>query len=592
MEIYMDELTQEFPFELGLDFKYIKTIDHGAFGTVIHVIEISTNRDMAIKVIKKTHLSLTQIEKVKEEISILKKLNHENIVKFFGFFETNNQLLIKMEYVKYGTLSKWMKNHKTITENEASIILKQILSAVAYLHGKQICHRDIKPQNIMLSQENDLNGIKIIDFGLSAQNFDKLMNNDYCGTYIYMAPEQIEKKLYFISVDIWSIGILMFMLLNNGKHPFYVKGDNRKDFIKKIENCKINFYNKVSPMAKNLIFKLLEPNPSWRYNAAQAIKHPWITRNKNDEIPLTFNEILNKSNMKKVGVGLFGAVLFLNFLTKKKKFFINDKYVEVCNYYDEKSKIKNIRKKDRCLDALSTTEGDDSDSDLIIEKNCFDKKREINKNISLINSVQNSFIISANQAIHKAIKKKKINFVKSSKNMVRFNNVFNTDKKPQFNLKKTAVPLSLFSTKRKRVDSNNNNSKVNENTSRPHLIKICVNSNYKTKEVINRNYNKRLKKEFHPPSYSKSLRINNDFRRYKINHIYEEKTNKKEFPEIISPMRKHNISMKQFSLNDSENYNIFPLVLPSINAFRQSNILRKCIKNALINNGYKKRKSS
>ena len=589
MEIYMDELTQEFPFELGLDFKYIETIDHGAFGTVIHVIEISTNRDMAIKVIKKTHLSLTQIEKVKEEISILKKLNHENIVKFFGFFETNNQLLIKMEYVKYGTLSKWMKNHKTITENEASIILKQILSAVAYLHGKQICHRDIKPQNIMLSQENELNGIKIIDFGLSAQNFDKLMNNDYCGTYIYMAPEQIEKKLYFISVDIWSIGILMFMLLNNGKHPFYVKGDNRKDFIKKIENCKINFYNKVSPMAKNLIFKLLEPNPSWRYNAAQAIKHPWITRNKNDEIPLTFNEILNKSNMKKVGVGLFGAVLFLNFLTKKKKFFINDKYVEVCNYYDEKSKIKNIRKKDRCLDALSTTEGDDSDSDLIIEKNCFDKKRE---KINLINSVQNSFIISANQAIHKAIKKKKINFVKSSKNMVRFNNVFNTDKKPQFNLKKTAVPLSLFSTKRKRVDSNNNNSKVNENTSRPHLIKICVNSNYKTKEVINRNYNKRLKKEFHPPSYSKSLRINNDFRRYKINHIYEEKTNKKEFPEIISPMRKHNISMKQFSLNDSENYNIFPLVLPSINAFRQSNILRKCIKNALINNSCKKRKSS
>ena len=592
MEIYMDELTQEFPFELGLDFKYIETIDHGAFGTVIHVIEISTNRDMAIKVIKKTHLSLTQIEKVKEEISILKKLNHENIVKFFGFFETNNQLLIKMEYVKYGTLSKWMKNHKTITENEASIILKQILSAVAYLHGKQICHRDIKPQNIMLSQENDLNGIKIIDFGLSAQNFDKLMNNDYCGTYIYMAPEQIEKKLYFISVDIWSIGILMFMLLNNGKHPFYVKGDNRKDFIKKIENCKINFYNKVSPMAKNLIFKLLEPNPSWRYNAAQAIKHPWITRNKNDEIPLTFNEILNKSNMKKVGVGLFGAVLFLNFLTKKKKFFINDKYVEVCNYYDEKSKIKNIRKKDRCLDALSTTEGDDSDSDLIIEKNCFDKKREINKNISLINSVQNSFIVSANQAIHKAIKKKKINFVKSSKNMLRFNKVFNTDKKPQFILKKTAVPLSLFSTKRKRVDSNNNNSKVNENTSRPHLIKICVNSNYKTKEVINRNYNKRLKKEFNPPSYSKSLRINNDFRRYKINHIYEEKTNKKEFPEIISPMRKHNISMKQFSLNDSENYNIFPLVLPSINAFRQSNILRKCIKNALINNSYKKRKSS
>ena len=272
----MDELTREFPYELGGNLKYIETIDHGAFGTVIHVIEISSNKDMAIKVINKAGARSSLIKKMKEEISILKKLNHENIVKFFGFLETNNQILIKMEYIKYGTLKHWIKNHKKITEEDASIILKHVLSAIVYLHSMQICHRDIKPENIMLSKENDLHSIKIIDFGLSAQNFDKLINNDYCGTYIYMAPEQIEKKLYFISVDIWSIGILMFMLLNNGKHPFYVKGDDKKDFVKKIEACKINFYNKVSPMAKHLILKLLEPNPSWRYTGAQAIKHPWI----------------------------------------------------------------------------------------------------------------------------------------------------------------------------------------------------------------------------------------------------------------------------------------------------------------------------
>ena len=112
MEIYMDELTSKFPYEIGINFKYIETIDHGAFGTVIHVIEISTNKEMAIKVINKSSSRPSIIKKVKEEISILKKLNHENIVKFFGFFETNNQLLIKMEYVKYGTLSKWIKNHK------------------------------------------------------------------------------------------------------------------------------------------------------------------------------------------------------------------------------------------------------------------------------------------------------------------------------------------------------------------------------------------------------------------------------------------------------------------------------------------------
>ena len=177
MEIYMDDLTHEFPYDLGNDFKYIETLAHGAFGTVIHVIEISTKKDMAIKVINKTSSHQSSIEKVKQEISILKQLNHKNIVKFYGFFETVNQLLIKMEYVKYGTLKKWIKNHKKITEEEASIILSQILSAVVYLHGKQICHRDIKPENIMLSKENDLNSIKIIDFGLSAQHFYRLINN-------------------------------------------------------------------------------------------------------------------------------------------------------------------------------------------------------------------------------------------------------------------------------------------------------------------------------------------------------------------------------------------------------------------------------
>ena len=193
----MDELTREFPYELDSDLKYIETLDHGAFGTVIHVLEISTNKEMAIKVINKTDAQLSIIQKMKEEVSILRQINHENIVQFYGYTETINQLLIKMEYIKYGTLNQWIKKHKKISEEEASIILKHILSAITYLHSKQICHRDIKPQNIMFSKENDLHSIKIIDFGLSAQNFDKLINNDYCGTYIYMAPEQIEKKIIF-----------------------------------------------------------------------------------------------------------------------------------------------------------------------------------------------------------------------------------------------------------------------------------------------------------------------------------------------------------------------------------------------------------
>jgi len=594
MEIYMDDLTHEFPYELGNDFKYIETIDHGAFGTVIHVIEISTNKEMAIKVINKTTSHLSLIEKVKEEISILKQLNHINIVKFYGFFETINQLLIKMEYVKYGTLSKWMKNHKKITEEEASIILSQIFSAVVYLHGKQICHRDIKPENIMLSRENDLNSIKIIDFGLSAQHFDKLINNDYCGTYIYMAPEQIEKKLYFLSVDIWSIGILMFMLLNNGKHPFYIKGESIKDFNKKIQNCKINFYNKVSPMAKHLILKLLEPNPSWRYNASQAIKHPWITRNINDEVPLTFNEILHKTNIKKIGREFLGAMIFFNFITNKKKYIINKKYIQTCSLYDQKFKKKVKKKKEKCLEILTTSEDNDSsDFDLPDEKDYLMKRKLSEKNNKLINSIQNSFVISANNFIHKIIKKKNMNLAKSTKNIKNFTKINKTDKKIPFNFKKIDYQLNLFST-RKRADSLNKNNNIN-NTYRSHLIKICVGSREdKTKETIKRNsylnLNKVYKKEL---NYSKSLRMSNDSKKPKLNNIYEEKKYiRREFPEINSQIKKIDLSMKQYQLNDSENGYMVPLVLPNINSIKKENNLRKCIKKVIINNGIKMRKYS
>ena len=602
MEIYMDDLTHDFPYELGNDFKYIETLDHGAFGTVVHVIEISTNKDMAIKVINKTREYNSLIEKVKEEISILKQLNHENIVKFYGFFETINQLLIKMEYVRYGTLSKWIKNHKKISENEASLILSQILSAVVYLHGKQICHRDIKPENIMLSKENDLNGIKIIDFGLSAQNFDKLINNDYCGTYIYMAPEQIEKKLYFISVDIWSIGILMFMLLNNGKHPFYIKGDTKTDFIKKVENCKINFYNKVSPMAKHLIFKLLEPNPSWRYNASQAIKHPWITRNKNDEVPLTFNEILHKNNMKKIGRDLFGAIIFVNFMTKKKNYIINNKYIQQCFLYDKKAQRKINKKKEKCLDILSTTEKDESDLELNDEKSLFIKKNlseKINKiNNNLINSVQNSFVISANHAITRITKKKKISFANSTKNMEKFNKIKkinNTDRKLPFNFKKMDYQLNLFST-RKRADSlNKKNNNITNNTYRTPIIKISSKQKSdNTKEFLQKNSFRSMDNEHNKElKYSKSLRIINNEQKQKINnYLYEEKEkfiNKRELPDINYKHKKIDRNIKHYSLNDSENCIIVPLVLPNI---KKNNNFMRCIKKVIIRNGFSKRKFS
>ena len=605
MEIYMDELTREFPYELGGDLKYIETIDHGAFGTVIHVIEISSNKDMAVKVINKSGARLSVIKKMKEEISILKQLNHANIVKFFGFLETNNQLLIKMEYIKYGTLSHWIKNHKKISEEEASVILNHILSAVVYLHSKQICHRDIKPENIMLSKENDLHSIKIIDFGLSAQHFDKLINNDYCGTYIYMAPEQIEKKLYFISVDIWSIGILMFILLNNGKHPFYIKGDNKKDFVKKIMDGKINFYNKVSPMAKHLILKLLEPNPSWRYTASQAIKHPWITRNKNDEVPLTFNELLKNSNSKKIAKDLFNVCLFMNYFSKKNKykFNINQEYIFNCNLYDKKIKEKMNKKKEKCLDILSTDEGDeDSDDNLSSQKKYFPKTREKSYSLNYKNR-QSSMIISSHKNIlHNKQGELKVNNLKSSKVVSSIFRKF-SDKKSLGFKKLSCQPTASSNAK---IVSNykksiGNKSQLRKKSYNNNLIKSFNITPNKTNQNQNKNQqtskennNKDIEKEKEAESKTKYKEENINIKESIINRkeecksrenihndeeekpekIYKYYSSKKirnRLPHIISPQRINylNLNKQQFSLNDIENYNIVPILLPHIGKIKK-----------------------
>ena len=460
----MNELTTESPYDLSKDMKFLGDIDHGAFGKVIHVHENKDNLDLAVKVINKIGTGLQLIKKMKEEVSILKKLNHHNIVKFYGYSETNNQLLIKMEYIKYGTLSRWMKDHHKIKEADASIIIGKVLSAVEYLHSMHICHRDIKPENIMISKENDLSSIKIIDFGLSAQHFNYLSNNDYCGTFIYMAPEQIEKKLYYYSVDIWSIGILMYMLLNNGKHPFYHKDDKKEDFIKKIKLAKLHFINKVSYMAKNLMYKLCEPNPSWRYSANLAIKHPWITRNPYDDIPLTFNEILNRNNSKKNAHAIIMISIFLNYVkkkfpfnnysnynnikyknninddidnfgdsikkkkTKNKLFIINTEYINKCILISKKEKERYQKIREKYLEVMSTDEEDS-----------FEKKHNDNKNNNNIISLK-----KINKSSEKYISPQKKYYAEEpdyeyTNRFVKYNNKKSINKKKIINLNNNVV---------------------------------------------------------------------------------------------------------------------------------------------------------
>ena len=617
----MNELTTESPYELNKDMKFINEIDHGAFGKVIHVHDNKKNLELAVKVINKIGTGLQLIKKMKEEISILKKLNHNNIVKFYGYSETNNQLLIKMEYIKYGTLSRWMKDHHKISEDDASLIIGKVLSAVEYLHSMHICHRDIKPENIMISKENDLSSIKIIDFGLSAQHFNYLSNNDYCGTFIYMAPEQIEKKLYFYSVDIWSIGILMYMLLNNGKHPFYHKDDKKEDFIKKIKMAKLHFINKISYMAKHLIHKLCEPNPSWRYSANLAIKHPWITRNPNDDIPLTFNEILNRNNNKKNAHAIIMISIFLNYvkknfpnnnnnnnmninlnknieynfdnLIKKKKiknkiFIINKEYINRCNLISKKEKEKYQKIREKYLEVMSTDEEDSFEKRQNNNNNCITLKK-INKSSEKYISppkklyaeesdyeYSNRFLKYNNK---KAINKKKIINLNNNNIMVRNNQNLNMKEKNKSihllsmpnNIKEknqnenSSREMNIKRNSNKNINSNrysniNKNNTINQSKVKSKSIsKFFINKNMSNEKMLEQNeiINEQDSKEI-TPEKSKRLSI---YKSGKINK-YQIKSNLPYVSTLGSQVK--DSAKRKNSNNYIGKYNIIPLVLPFI----------------------------
>ena len=567
MEISIDELKRDFPYELGIDMKYLRTIDHGAFGTVLHVLDLTTNKDMAVKVINKNATRYSHIDKMKEEVSILRILSHPNIVKFYGYIETTNQLLIKMEYIKYGSLKQWIKKRDKISEEEASIILKKILSAIEYLHSKQICHRDIKPENIMLSEENDLNSIKIIDFGLSAQNFDLLINNDYCGTYIYMAPELIEKKLYFNSVDMWSIGILMFILLNKGKHPFYVKGDTKREIAKKIKIGKINFYEKISPMAKHLILKLLEPNPSWRYTAIQAIKHPWITRNVNDIPPKTFNEILIRSNNIKILKDLFNTCLFMNFFLKREnfKYLINKKYIQKCAFFSEKNKIKMDKKRERCLNVNTVEDDENNKNPYTGDYDNTKRGKTKEKCFSLLTRNRGKSM--------KFDKMPKLTFDKRSYKKSKTNGVNDILKKYQ----SSKIKLNKF----KLINQNNilinaSRRSIKKSTSQIYKFEKVRHYSIKNYETLTANKNNSIYIYKKINEYSTNEKNNEDFKikpissiqdLEKAHKIYQNLSSKKlrNFPKLGN-MKKINLFQRNshISLNNIENSNGVPLILPNL----------------------------
>jgi serine/threonine protein kinase len=256
-----------------------KQLGRGAFSTVRLGINKKTKKKYAIKIINKPELDVDQQKNIQVEIDILKKVKHPHVISLEDIFETPSTLYVVMELVTGGELFDMIVDQGHYEEKDATEMVRRIVSAVEYLHSENIVHRDLKPENLLLKSMEDKLSVKIADFGLSKIVGAEVIMKTACGTPSYVAPEVLEAHPtgYGPAVDMWSIGVITYILLC-GFPPFY--GDTLPIIFEKIIAAQYDFpaeyWEEVSPAAKEFIKSLLVKEPEKRLTAKQALAHPWL----------------------------------------------------------------------------------------------------------------------------------------------------------------------------------------------------------------------------------------------------------------------------------------------------------------------------
>lgn len=223
------------------------------------------------------------IAKLQEEVNVLRELRgHENVIRLYDVFCVDNELFIITELGRGGDLFHLLTTHPKhgVTEAYAAKTVAQMLSAVAFLHSKQICHRDLKLENWVLESGKDVwSPLKLIDFGLSTHFTPGHRLSRVVGSSYYVAPEVL-KKTYTEACDLWSLGVIVYMLLS-GAPPFYGKNDEaiKASIVQGEYTFPHELFRDVSDEAMAFVSTLLSYNIEYRYTAEQALTHPWLSVN-------------------------------------------------------------------------------------------------------------------------------------------------------------------------------------------------------------------------------------------------------------------------------------------------------------------------
>lgn len=268
----------------SLDFEGRATTEFYGFGKVLGVgsfgeVRLAWHRlagaKVAIKSYEKSKLTEpTHWRRVQQEIRLMERLNHPHLIRHLEMIDSSKRIHIVMEYAGGGNLCSYVKARTRLSEPEARKIFLQLLTGIEYMHDACIIHRDIKLENVLFDEEQ--NNVKLTDFGFSVLVKDPSKRlKIFCGTPSYMAPEITQRKEYLgRPVDVWSLAVLLFAMLA-GHFPFTAK--SYPDLYKRIASGVVKFPDHFSAAVKDLLRRMLHPDPLRRLTLAHARMHPWVT---------------------------------------------------------------------------------------------------------------------------------------------------------------------------------------------------------------------------------------------------------------------------------------------------------------------------
>ena len=268
--------------------KFSKVIGSGQFGKVYAATRKADNVIGAVKIIDRTQLNVETVRSIRKEVDALQVLSHPNIVKLYGMYEEPRHFFIVMEMVSGGELFDRICEKVFYGENDAKAICTSILSAIKHCHDNGFVHRDLKPENLLLASRDNDSDVRVVDFGFA----DRCPTDDSLtgifGTPSYMAPEVWDGDRYGKPIDMWSFGVIVYILLC-GYTPF--NHQDRRVLMQLITQGRFAFHTEywsiVSDGAKDFVSKLLVVDPLRRMTVDDALAHPWVRH-------ISFSHILSR----------------------------------------------------------------------------------------------------------------------------------------------------------------------------------------------------------------------------------------------------------------------------------------------------------